>query len=190
MTGDDSWNSSCICAGIPIDCAGVTGGSAAVDDCGVCAGGTTGVEPNPDGDVDGALDCADNCVDVANTAQSDFDDDGYGDLCDNCPWVANPDQTDSDGDGTGDICDVIGINEPHDLPSFELRPNPASDLVRIGWENPDAGRIVVMDAAGRKVIETPFARVLDVSVLSSGTYVVLVRTFDGKPLAHARLLRR
>jgi hypothetical protein len=168
----------------------VTGGSAAVDDCGVCAGGTTGVEPNPDGDVDGALDCADNCVDVANTAQSDFDDDGYGDLCDNCPWVATPDQTDSDGDGTGDICDVIGINEPHDLPSFELRPNPASDLVRIGWENPDAGRIVVMDAAGRKVIETPFARVLDVSVLSSGTYVVLVRTFDGKPLAHARLLRR
>jgi len=99
------------------------------------------------------------------------------------------DQLDSDGDGTGDICDVIGIIEQDGPPSFILRPNPASDQVSIGFDDPEAARTFVVDAAGRKVIERPFARILDVSVLSPGAYIVFVRSFDGKALGQARLLR-
>ena len=70
-----------------------------------------------DDDLDGVLDCDDNCPGVANPDQADTDGDGVGDACededgdgivnadDNCPDIANPDQTDSDGDGLGDACD-------------------------------------------------------------------------------------
>lgn len=45
------------------DCAGVPGGSAARDACGVCAGGTTGLEPGAD------LDCAGVCFGAALEAE-------------------------------------------------------------------------------------------------------------------------
>jgi hypothetical protein len=76
-----------------------------------------------DVDEDGVADANDNCVDVANAAQTDTDGDGIGDACDttpngdrdadgvddgsdNCVNVANSAQTDSDGDGLGDACDT------------------------------------------------------------------------------------
>ncbi len=48
------------------DCAGVNGGTAAIDGCGVCAGGTTGITPDPDADSDGTLDCDDDCPNDPN----------------------------------------------------------------------------------------------------------------------------
>jgi hypothetical protein len=66
------------------------------------------------------LDAVDNCVDVANTDQTDTDGDRRGDRCDPdddndtvadgddvCPLVADPAQRDSDGDGLGDLCDGV-----------------------------------------------------------------------------------
>jgi len=47
----------------------------------------------------------DNCVQQANTGQSDVDVDGVGDVCDNCLTASNADQADLDGDGQGDACD-------------------------------------------------------------------------------------
>ncbi|HEX2618079.1 MAG TPA: thrombospondin type 3 repeat-containing protein, partial [Flavobacteriales bacterium] len=123
-TGDDRWTADCACAGLAFDCAGVAGGEAAVDGCGTCAGGSTGIEPDPDMDTDGALDCVDNCPSFANGDQADTDTDGYGDLCDNCPWVSNADQMDHDGDGMGDACDSDGIDELAGVPTMALRPNP------------------------------------------------------------------
>jgi len=61
----------------------------------------------PDSDGDGALDCSDNCRDVANAGQEDADGDGVGDVCDNCPSEANADQADMDGDGVGDACQPL-----------------------------------------------------------------------------------
>jgi len=60
--------------------------------------------PDTDTDGDGAPDCSDNCLQVANAAQTDTDGDGLGDPCDNCPDVANSEQSDSDDDGVGDAC--------------------------------------------------------------------------------------
>jgi hypothetical protein len=80
-----------------------------------------------DTDRDGVADITDNCIDVANEAQTDTDADGIGDACDpcsfafnpaldrdadglaaladNCPAIPNAPQTDSDLDGVGDACD-------------------------------------------------------------------------------------
>jgi lamin tail-like protein/thrombospondin type 3 repeat protein len=59
----------------------------------------------PDTDLDGVLDCLDNCPFIANPGQADADGDGRGDVCDNCPTTPNPSQADGDGDGVGDVCD-------------------------------------------------------------------------------------
>ncbi|MBK9194100.1 MAG: T9SS type A sorting domain-containing protein [Flavobacteriales bacterium] len=76
-TINDVWSANCTCAGVPanFDCAGVSNGTAAVDQCGVCAGGTTGIVPNstcldclgvPNGAAQPGSTCDDN---NANTAQ-------------------------------------------------------------------------------------------------------------------------
>src|SRR5690606_25598253 len=44
-TGNDTWTADCECIGQPIDCAGVAGGTAFIDNCGTCIGGTTGLDP-------------------------------------------------------------------------------------------------------------------------------------------------
>ncbi len=86
---------------------------------------------NPDADLDGIMDSADNCPLVANPLQENGDSDGFGDVCDvcpidpandidadgfcadvdNCPLVANADQLDNDGDGLGDVCDDDDDND-------------------------------------------------------------------------------
>jgi gliding motility-associated-like protein len=45
-TVNDTIQPDCSCAGEPLDCAGVPNGTAAIDNCGVCAGGTTGIVPD------------------------------------------------------------------------------------------------------------------------------------------------
>jgi hypothetical protein len=42
LTGNDIINGLCICQGELIDCAGVIGGAAVLDNCGICVGGNTG----------------------------------------------------------------------------------------------------------------------------------------------------
>jgi hypothetical protein len=81
-----------------------------------------------DTDADGVPDNyqapIDNCVNVANTDQTDTDGDSVGNVCDpdmdgdgvgnagdNCPTVANPGQADADFDGIGDLCDTDRDND-------------------------------------------------------------------------------
>lgn len=84
----------------------------------------TALDPSEDADNDGVNATIDNCLDDANTNQSDIDADGQGDACDtdidgdgldntndNCPLAASLDQTDSDNDRDGDICDADDDND-------------------------------------------------------------------------------
>jgi hypothetical protein len=177
----------CSCAGQLIDCAGVVGGTAFIDDCGTCAGGSTGVLPNPDSDLDGVLDCADDCSDVYDPVQSDFDGDGIGDVCDICPWIADPDQLDSDGDGIGDACESVdAINEVNAAGSFALLPNPARDAVAvIGRVGTD---IRFYSATGALVLETSWTERIELSGLAAGVYTVFATDAEGRPLARTRLV--
>jgi hypothetical protein len=52
-TGNDTYDANCNCIGQQIDCNGVVGGTASIDQCGVCSGGLTGIIPNST-----CLDCA------------------------------------------------------------------------------------------------------------------------------------
>lgn len=187
-TVSDSWTLGCDCIGLEVDCAGVINGTAFIDDCGQCAGGSTGVVPNPDGDGDAVADCIDNCPGQSNAAQDDFDEDGIGTICDNCPWVPNPDQADANSNGLGDACDDIGILEHSELPALSLHPNPTMGAVRLS-NVPGAVSILLLDVTGSVVRTQAFATVLDLAGLAQGTYSILVLDSKQRPLARARVVR-
>ncbi|MBX2982649.1 MAG: thrombospondin type 3 repeat-containing protein [Flavobacteriales bacterium] len=193
-TGNDTWSTNCECVGDPlVDCNGDQGGTAELDDCGVCAGGNTGVIPNADQDGDGIPDCLDNCPTVYNPDQSDFDGDGVGDASDNCIWVYNPGQEDSNNDGIGDACQgdtTTGVEEiTMDGQGLSLSPNPSRDQVSIRCDVGAAQLLRIYEPSGRLVKEMSFRPQLDISKLATGTYVVFAINGEGRILARARLVK-
>lgn len=162
-----------------------------MDDCGTCAGGNTGVEPNADEDSDGLMACEDNCSTAFNPGQADFDQDGVGDACDNCVWVYNPDQPDIDGNGVGDACDLqTGLVE-YDLNStFSFYPNPTNGNVFVTCSVPGGRTLRFHNALGALVFEAPMRQQLDLQQLAMGVYMVLVLDAEGRPLAQTRLVRQ
>ena len=190
-TGNDVWTAACECVGQPIDCAGVIGGAAFVDVCGICAGGNTGITPNPDGDGDGVPDCLDGCPDLPDPGQEDFDHDGVGDVCDNCPWVYNPDQADSDQNGIGDACSEISVAEVAGTAiSIHVQPNPVEHELEIVGAGPDAHEVVVHDLTGARVLVQRFESRIDVSSLSAGMYILEMFDAHGTNLARACFVRQ
>ncbi len=192
-TINDKWNANCECVGQPVDCNGVPNGTAVLDDCGICAGGNTGVIPNADQDNDGIPDCMDNCPTVYNPDQADFDGDGVGDVCDNCVWVYNPDQLDLNNDGIGDACQSnigTGIQEQTSgNGTLTILPNPAKDLVLVECTAGRPASLRIIEVSGRLVQEIPYSSQVDVSHLTSGTYMIMALDKDGQALAHARMVK-
>jgi hypothetical protein len=194
FTVNDTWNAQCFCIGeqAVVDCAGVPNGSAFLDACGICAGGSTGVQPNADADADGALDCDDNCLTAFNPGQADFDDDGIGDACDNCAWTFNPDQADADGDGVGDACALVtGQSEGEGRDArLEVWPNPSGGgAVRLSCDAQGARTLRVIDAAGQLVLDAPWSPFLDSDALTMGVYMIVALDAEGRPLARSRFVR-
>jgi uncharacterized protein (TIGR02145 family) len=68
-----------------------------------------------DSDSDTIGDACDNCVNDANTDQSNLDDDLWGDVCDNCVDDSNDDQSNLDDDLSGDVCDECPIDFDNDI---------------------------------------------------------------------------
>lgn len=93
----------------------------------------------PDSDLDGVVDCLDNCPMDYNPGQEDIDGDGIGDLCDPCFGVG---PADSDGDGFCDDRDpcpmdpdlshpcasIFGCNGAGFTNSTLFRINPATGV--------------------------------------------------------------
>lgn len=193
MSINDTWDASCGCIGAYglVDCSGTLGGTATLDDCGICSGGATGIEPNADVDEDGLILCEDNCVVAFNPGQGDFDEDGVGDACDNCVWIYNPTQTDHDANGVGDDCDAgVGVAEFASGGVFNLYPNPTNGMVMVQCAVPGAQWLRFHDSLGALVFEAPVRQRLDLERLATGVYAVLVLDAAGKPLARTRLVRQ
>tara|TARA_Y100000994_G_scaffold249358_1_gene260575 strand:+ start:26198 stop:30388 length:4191 start_codon:yes stop_codon:yes gene_type:complete len=91
---DEIEDGTCDCEGNLLDCFGICGGDAIIDECGECDG---------EGPVE-YYDCDGNCL-------IDTDDDGICDEIDNCPGVYNPNQEDIDNNGIGDSCDGSDLEE-------------------------------------------------------------------------------
>jgi hypothetical protein len=202
QTIHDTWTSDCTCIGEQVssgaevtlerlDCNGVSGGSAIIDDCGVCSGGETGITPNADDDDDGLIACQDNCLTEFNPGQADFDGDGIGDACDNCVWVDNEDQSDSNGNGVGDACELAtGVMEAEvEGQGMAIYPNPARDHVLVRCNAGLPSTLLMADPSGRTVAERAFEQRMDVSGLATGTYVVFAIDRSGKVLARVRLVK-
>jgi len=194
-TVNDTWSSNCECVGTAtdVDCAGVPGGTASIDLCGICSGGTTGLIPNPDQDSDGIPDCMDNCPTSFNPDQADFDGDGVGDSCDNCIWVYNPGQEDSVGDGIGDACRAAMANQVEESPAGShgllVMPNPAHDHVVIQCAGARPGTLRIYEPSGRLVEELPYSERVDVSGLAAGTYMIFAVDAHGKLAGQGRLVK-
>ena len=69
-----------------------------------------------DNDIDGDGICGDvdNCVNTANTDQSDIDSDEL-EMCVTTVLTENTDQADVDSDGTGDACDDCPNDPDNDI---------------------------------------------------------------------------
>jgi len=191
FTANDVFDANCNCSGQASDCAGMVNGTAFVDSCGVCAGGTTGILPNQDTDGDGFIDCEDNCPGAANPDQMDSDNDGIGDFCDNCVWVFNPDQLDTDGNGIGDVCSLsTGVEDVDQTEGLRIYPNPVREILNIEVEMEHAVRVEMYDGVGKKVMDLPLNGQVSLKEYSPGMYHVIVRDGSGNSIAHDRIMRQ
>lgn len=71
--------------------------------------------------------------------------------------------------------------------TVKLYPNPALDLVNI--EGKDLTKVVMTDMLGRKVLDVPYTKTLDISSLSKGVYQVSVYGTSGKILSTEKLIK-
>ena len=189
-TGNDAWDSNCNCSGQVVDCAGVAGGSAFIDQCGVCAGGSTGNVPNADSDGDGLLRLRGTTARNPGTPiRSDFDEDGVGDDCDNCVWTYRPDQSDADGDGIG-MCDVV---------SRVSKSRPRSGHGDIPESGPRDGAHIDRGSRVKRlsphrsqwsdtVLDVQRTNTLQLDGIAAGIYTVSALDAEGRPLAQGRLI--
>jgi hypothetical protein len=120
----------------------------------------------------------------------DVDEDGIVDGCDNCPNTFNPDQEDTTGDGIGDACSLTtGVVEPLFGSGFMIHPNPTGGLAMVSSTLPGVRVLRFLDASGRMVLDQPYQSALDLTILSSGVYMVLALDGQGERLGWTRLVR-
>ena len=75
------------------------------------------------------------------------------------------------------------------VPALNVFPNPTTGVINVLINDPEAVVVEISDLTGRRVMRARYTTTLDVSILPMGAYVVVIRSFDGKPLAHGRFVR-
>ncbi len=107
------------------------------------------VDEGFDADLDGVVDCFDNCPAVFNPNQADMDFDGIGDVCDNCPTIPNRDQN---------ICACAQCNVGNVTIDFSSPYGKGSAVV--SWETgPEVDvlgfNVIVIDQKGNRIQLNP-----------------------------------
>lgn len=72
----------------------------------------------------------------------------------------------------------VGTQQPAEVPSFDLFPNPATEWLHVGLANGAGGTVRLYDAGGRLRQEQPFTGMatVDVRALPAGVYTATVET--------------
>ncbi len=103
------------------------------------------------------------------------------------------DGEDMERDGMGAVEQEVGTDRIAEVekavPALSVYPNPTTGVINMLINDPRAAVVEIVDLTGRTMMRTRFTQVLDVSILPMGAYVVVIRSFDGKPLAHGRFVR-
>jgi enediyne biosynthesis protein E4 len=134
------------------------------------------------GNIETAYNGLDDDCDT-NTPDDDLDADGYTLLqdCDDTNMEINPGAIEIANNGTDEDCDgedlIISIAETPKL-SVELYPNPAQEVVWIRCNQNLYFHMQVMDLTGRILITENSRHTLDLSSLSSGSYIVVIHNTE------------
>ncbi|MBX2973608.1 MAG: T9SS type A sorting domain-containing protein [Flavobacteriales bacterium] len=84
---------------------------------------------------------------------------------------------------------TIGIAESAMAAEMRVYPNPAQDLIIFEVNNANVQRVRMIDAAGRHVLDAPFARVVGVSSLDAGAYTALLFDRNGVVVGRSRFVK-
>jgi len=77
------------------------------------------------------------------------------------------------------IDNPAGIARIQATPAVSIFPNPANNTIMIKASNMHATNIAIYDMQGRKSLQQKFAPEMDISLLSSGIYVVEIKGAEG-----------
>jgi len=75
---------------------------------------------------------------------------------------------------TAGLMDLTSVNEIR-LIGFEIYPNPCQNLIRFDWPNSNSSvSYSISDLTGKLILNGASAKNIDVSILSSGTYILTI----------------
>ena len=75
---------------------------------------------------------------------------------------------------TAGLMDLTSVNEIR-LIDFEIYPNPCQNLIRFDWPNSNSSvSYSISDLTGKLILNGASAKNIDVSILSSGTYILTI----------------
>ena len=75
---------------------------------------------------------------------------------------------------TAGLMDLTSVNEIG-LIDFEIYPNPCQNLIRFDWPNSNSSvSYSISDLTGKLILNGASAKNIDVSILSSGTYILTI----------------
>lgn len=144
------------------DCAGVLGGEATLDDCGVCVGGTTGKEA-----CEGAPDC-----------HGTIGGDAFIDECGTCV----------EGETGLEACNILSVHD--NANAYQFYPNPVSgELHVIFSEEWEGNELRIFNALGTLVWRGVFQyEPIDIGHLPAGVY--FLKAFNGRSLVNVKFLKK
>lgn len=135
-----------------LDCNGSTGGSAFIDNCGICAEGSTGITA-----------CIQDCF-------GEWGGIAFLDTCNLCA-----------GGNTGvtpilNINDCVGAYPEIYFSNLIIKPNPANTTFTINGLESELFKVTLLDARGSEILVKENEENINVSTIAAGMYIIKIES--------------